>query len=108
MVENLNEELQTNRTLAYGDGQKTIKRVASFCGAGGDYESVAFAKAQGADVIVSSDFKHHVITYALELGLCVIGLTHYAAENYGYKKYYEKICQRADVACVYHVDESLL
>lgn len=108
LVENVNKELSTKRTLVYGVGEKTLKRAASFCGAGGDYESVAFAKAQGADVIVSSDFKHHVITYALELGLCVIVLTHYAAENYGYKKYYEKICQRTDVACVYHVDESLL
>ena len=108
LVKNINAEFKTERTLYYGDGEKTIKRAASFCGAGGDYECAAFAKAQGADVIISSDFKHHVVTYALELGLCVIGITHYAAENYGFKKYYEKICQQVNVPCVWHVDEILL
>lgn len=108
LVENVNKTFETDRTLYYGDGERRLNRAASFCGAGGDYESVAFAKANGADVVISSDFKHHVITYAVEVGLCVICLTHYAAENYGFKKYFEKICQRTDVACVYHVDERFL
>ena len=54
---------------------------------GADEEAVAFAVKNGADVIVSSDFKHHVLTLANEKGIAVIALTHYASENYGFKKY---------------------
>ena len=98
----------SQRVLAYGKEDREIRRVASFCGAGADEKSVLFAKENGADVIISSDFKHHVLTYALELGLSVIALTHYASENYGFKKYYEKISQSVSVPCVFHTDEERL
>ena len=98
----------TARLLIYGKQDKAVRRVASFCGAGADEESVLFAKKNGADVIVSSDFKHHVITSAMEMGLSVIALTHYASENYGFKNYYEKIRQRVNVPCVFHTDEEWL
>lgn len=108
LVNNMKEQFNTNRILFYGSGEKIISRAASFCGAGGDEEGVAFAKKTGADVIVSSDFKHHVITMAQESGLAIIVLTHYASENYGFKKYYEKIRQQIGIPCVYHTDENLL
>lgn len=108
LAENLGKELNSARVQVYGDRQKAVKKVASFCGAGVDEFAIAFAKAQGADVIVSSDYKHHYITQALELGLAVIVLTHYSSEQYGFKKYYENIRQKTDVACIYHVDETLL
>ena len=104
----LGKTLGSERTLFYGDGEKKIKRVASFCGAGVDDETLAFAKAQGADVIVSSDYKHHFIARALEMGLAVVVLTHYSAEQYGFKKFYEKVSRQTDVTCDYHVDEVLL
>ena len=74
--------------------------MASFCGAGVDEQTLAFAKAQGADVVISSDYKHHFIAQAIELGLSVIVLTHYASEQYGFKKYYENIRQK-NGRCVY-------
>ena len=107
LVENIKKTFQTERVTIY-ERKKEIGRVASFCGSGGDEECTAFAYKQGADAIVSSDFKHHVISLALERNLTVIAITHYASENYGFKKYYEKIRQRIALPCAYHTDEILL
>ena len=92
----------------YKNNARPIKKIASFCGAGADEETLRFAVEQKADTIVSSDFKHHILALAREKGLSVIALTHYASENYGFKKYYEKIRRQAEVACVYHTDGDLL
>lgn len=108
LKEGLKKEFSTDRITVYGDGKKSVCRVGSFCGAGGDERAVAFAKKNGADVIVSADFKHHVLTYALEAGLSVIALTHYASENYGFEKYYEKIRRQIEIPCVFHTDQELL
>ncbi len=107
LAENLQAEFSTDRVVAYGEKNRKIERVASFCGAGADEKSVAFALLQGADVIISSDFKHHLLSMALEGGMSVITLTHYAAEAYGFEKYYKKISQRVSVPCVYHADTNL-
>lgn len=107
LVENIKKIFKTERVAVY-ERKKEIGRVASFCGSGGDEECTAFACLQGADAIISSDFKHHVITLALEKNLTVIAITHYASENYGFEKYYEKIRQRIALPCAYHTDEILL
>ncbi len=108
ILPSVEKEFSTKRVLAYGDGDRRISRVASFCGAGADEGSIAFAKAQGADLFVSSDCKHHLIAQAIECGMAVMVLTHYASENYGFEKYYEKIRERITIPCVYHTDEYLL
>lgn len=107
LAEKMKKVFSTSRISVYGGAQK-IARVASFCGAGGDEEAVAFAAERNADVIISADFKHHVLALALEKGLAVIALTHYASEHYGFEKYYQKIRAKAGVPCVYHTDENLL
>ncbi len=107
LVENIKKTFKTERVAVY-ERKKEIGRVASFCGSGGDEECTAFAYHQGADAIVSSDFKHHVITLALEKNLTVIAITHYASENYGFEKYYQKIRQSIALPCAYHTDEILL
>lgn len=104
----LKKVFSTDRVLVYGEKEKEIKRVASFCGAGANEKEVLFAMRSGADAIVSSDFKHHVLTMARESGLAVVALTHYASEHYGFKKYYEKISRGVNVPCVYHTDEEWL
>lgn len=107
----LGKEFSTERVLYYGDKDRTIKRVASFCGAGVDEEAISYAldnEGNEADVIVSSDFKHHLISQALEEGLAVIILTHYASENYGFKNYYEKIRRQVKIPCIFHTDNNLL
>ena len=108
LCEGMEKEFSTKRIVSYGEKDKPIKRVASFCGAGVDEASIIWAAKEGADVIVSADFKHHLISMAVEMGLSVIALTHYASENYGFEKFYQKIRQRMDVPCVYHTDENLL
>ena len=108
LVEGLREEFKTSRVLLYGMGERKLNRVASFCGAGVDEGAIMFAKANGAEVIISSDFKHHLLTMAQEMGVSVVVLTHYASEDYGFKEYYKKICQRTGLRCVYHTDTNLL
>ena len=108
LAEGMEKLFGNGRVSVYGDREEKIKRVASFCGAGADESAIAFAKKHGADVLVSSDFKHHVLSLAAELGVAVVTLTHYASEHYGFKKYYEKIRQRLEIPCAYHTDENLL
>lgn len=81
------------RIVVY-DGGRPVKRVASFCGAGMDDESVAFARSRGADTFVSSDGKHHLILAAVEAGMNVMLLTHYAAENYGFRQFAEAVLEK--------------
>ncbi len=111
LANNVKKVFSTERVLVYGDYGKKIKRAASFCGAGVDENAISYALDEyegNADVIISSDFKHHLIALALEEGLAVIVLTHYASENYGFQKYYEKMRRRLAVSCVYHTDSELL
>ncbi len=108
LSENVKKTFRTQRVEVYGDKDKKITRAASFCGAGADESGVAFALSQGAEVIVSSDFKHHVLSLALESGLAVVTLTHYASEVYGFKKYYEKISRQAGIPCYFHEENALL
>lgn len=107
LAESVSETFDTKRCLVYGEN-KTVKKVASFCGAGADEESVAFAIAQGADTIITADWKYHLITFALEKGLAVIDMTHYASEFYGFEKYYKKISQRVALPCALHKERALL
>lgn len=103
----LKREFQTERLLVYGQ-RESVSRVASFCGAGVDEQSIAFAIEKGADTIVSSDWKHHLITFATERGLTVVNITHYASEFYGFEKYYKKISQRAGIRCTLLTQRALL
>lgn len=101
-------ELCTSRAFVYGEADRMIGCAASFCGAGVDGGAIARAKEQGADVIVSADIKHNFICDALESGLCVVQLTHYASENYGFKKIYQSLQGKLGVPCEYHEDVCML
>jgi len=101
------ETFHTKRLISYGG--VPVRRVASFCGAGFDGESVAFALEHKADTFVSSDGKHHLIASLVEKGLNVLLLTHYAAENFGFEKFYQKIKQElTGVRTEYFTDGRLL
>lgn len=106
-VQKMKETFQTERIVVYG--AQPVKKIASFCGAGMDDESVSFAHAHGADTFVSSDPKHHLIAEAVGKGMNVVILTHYAAENYGFKRFYQKIKEKCSlVRMEYFTDERLL
>ena len=51
---------------------------------------------------------HNIICDALESGLNVVQLTHYASENYGFKKIYQKIGDKLGVPAYYHEDGFML
>jgi len=107
LAENIKKVFSTDRVLVYGDTKRRISRAASFCGAGADERAIAFAKSKGAQVMVSADFKHHLIQLLTESGMAVIVLTHYASEQYGFVKYYEKIRQQVKISCYYHTEDNL-
>ncbi len=106
IAEGMKTVFRTPRVEVYGEN-KRVKKIASFCGAGADEGAVSFAVSNGAEAMISSDFKHHVLALATEYGLTVITLPHYASENYGFKKYYEKISRRIVLPCVFHEDTYL-
>ncbi len=108
LANNMQSTFRTARVVVYGNPNQQIQKIASFCGGGADEKSVAFALAQGVDVMVSSDFKHHLLSMALEGGMSVITLTHYAAEAYGFEKYYEKISRQIALPCVFYTEDILL
>lgn len=101
------ETFSTDRALFYGDDNKLIKKVASFCGAGCDDKAINFAKTKGADAFVSSDMKHHEIIALLHQGINVIHLTHYSAESYGFNKIYLKIKEGLQIPSSFYFDKGL-
>jgi len=107
-ISDLSERFSTKRLLGYGGGRRIIKKVASFCGAGSGDGAIEFAKSNGADVFVSSDMKHHELTKLVELGINVVCLTHYSAENYGFKHIYHDIKDGLNLPTCYFVDERFL
>lgn len=97
-----------SRALFYGNGQRQVGKVASFCGAGCDDKAISFALSHSADVFVSSDMKHHEIAGLLEKGINVIHLTHYSAENYGFNKIYLQLSDNLNVPSAYFADADLI
>ena len=108
LAEKVKIVFNTERALFYGNSNKQIRRIASFCGAGCDNKAIAFAKSGGADAFVSSDMKHHEISALLEMGINVIHLTHYSAENYGFNKIYTQISTAFSIPTDYFTDKELL
>ncbi len=106
--EGVKKEFSSNRALAYGNFDRTVKKVASFCGAGCDERAIGFAYKGGADVFVSSDMKHHEIAALVSMGINVVHLTHYSSENYGFNKIYDGLKGEIGVPCEYFCDGELL
>lgn len=104
----LQEKLGAKRAFVYGDENRTVETAASFCGAGVDAGAIAAAKRCGAQVIVSADIKHNFICDALESGIAVVQLTHYASENYGFWKIYQTLRDELGVPSAYHTDACML
>jgi dinuclear metal center YbgI/SA1388 family protein len=64
---------------AAGDERREVRRVAVCGGSGGDL--VAAAAAAGADVLVTSDLKHHATSEALaDTGVALVDAAHWATE----------------------------
>lgn len=107
-VKNAARVLNTRRYAAYGDNAKIINRAASFCGAGGDEIAVAYAISQNADVFISSEMRHHVIADLVQRGVCVLNLTHYSSESYGFGQIAKKIIAKLSVPAAFFADGEML
>ncbi len=107
-VENTKRSLKTDRVVVYGNGDRIIKKCASFCGAGCDLRAIDFAIAQDADVFVSSDISHHLICELVERGACVVCLTHYSSETYGFEQITNKIIEVLSVPAYFYEDERFM
>lgn len=105
-TDRLKNTFATERVIVYGNAP--VKRAASFCGAGFDDDSLAFALKQNADTLVTSDGKHHLIAEAVERGLNVVLLTHYAAEYYGFERFYQRVKERLSIPCAIFTDRRFL
>ncbi len=86
VFEDYKREFNTDKVLLYGEKDRKISRIASFCGAGLGGEEISQALENGADMVVSADIPHHVLIEAIEKGLAVLNCSHYSTENYGMKK----------------------
>lgn len=108
LCENVKKEFNTQRAECYGDGRKIIQNVASFCGAGVDGAAVGFAVKRGAQAVISSDMPHHIITEFYYRGICVIKLTHYSSEVYGFSRIAKKIISELPFPAEIFVDSGLM
>lgn len=108
LANKITERFGTQRALVYGDENKKISKIASFCGAGCDEYNISFAAKNGVDAFVSSDMKHHEILALTGMGIAVIVLTHYASENYGMHQIYLKIKDGLKTPSTYFTDKELL
>jgi dinuclear metal center YbgI/SA1388 family protein len=108
LVNKIKEQFTTQRVIYYGDDDKIIQTASSFCGAGTDEDAILFAVKNSADVLISSDMKHHHIAELVARKMGVIILTHYASETYGFKKIYKKLINKLNVCSSYFVDDELI
>ena len=90
LVKNIKKTFETDKIIAYGSG-KTCE-IASFCGSGSSSCLQAFiSQTTDAGTVVTSDIPHHVLLALIERGKNVIIIPHYVSENYGFKRYCDKI-----------------
>lgn len=94
-VEMVKSNFRTDRVVTYGDGE--VERVASFCG-GGSSDAVKALESGSltADTVVTSDMPHHVIKELVENNVKILLMPHYSAENYGFKRFFEKTKSQID------------
>ena len=89
-AERARRALGTKKTVCYGSLSRKLKKAASFCGGGASRAEKEVLKGLDADAVVTSDMPHHVIKELVEKDKCVLIIPHYAAEEYGFKIFYEK------------------
>ncbi|MBE5743382.1 MAG: Nif3-like dinuclear metal center hexameric protein [Clostridiales bacterium] len=82
-------EFLTDKVMIFGHSDRAIEKVASYCGAGLD--DTAIETITDVDLYVSADIKHHVILSALKRGKCVMQVTHYSSEMYGFREFYNSV-----------------
>jgi len=98
--------LNTKKYILFKGEKQTVKRVATFCGAG--LNESAISRAKDADLLISADISHHVVSYALDEGKSVLQLTHYASEYPVLKALCEQLTKKIKINGYVYVDERFL
>jgi dinuclear metal center YbgI/SA1388 family protein len=75
----LKAALGLERVRLVGDPEKPVKRAALCGGSGADF--IEAAHGAGADLYVTGDVKYHDALKALELGMAVLDIGHFASES---------------------------
>ena len=74
----LKEKLGLDAIRLVGDPDKMVKKVGLCTGAGVSFTALAAAK--GCDAYLTGDIKYHEAQEAVEKGIGVVDVTHYASE----------------------------
>lgn len=74
----LKQKLNLDHIRVTGDGNKPIRKVALCTGSGAEFLIPAYH--MGADAYLTGDMKFHEAQKAVECGICVADVTHYASE----------------------------
>ena len=91
-----------------GGGRRAPSLPFLFWGGGGDGQAAVLAINGGADVLVSADIAHHMITGLFYNGVNVVQLTHYASEVYGFKKIAQSLAPSLGCSVCVYVDAQLM
>lgn len=105
----IKEVFKTDKAVFYGDGY--IKKIASFCGSGGENAIMAIEKGiTDADTVVTSDIPHHFIKKLIECGKKVVLLPHYVSEQFGFERFYNLIKDgvKEKAQIYYYLDERFM
>lgn len=86
------DTFNTKKIISYGSKLRKVCKVASFCGGGASHAVSALETGKlDIDVVVTSDLSHHHVKAIIENDLGLVIIPHYVSEEFGFRKYYEKI-----------------
>ena len=91
-AQQIKEQFGSDKIIFYGNNE--VKCVASFCGAGASSAVDVLKELGGVDTVVTSDIAHHNLLSIVNAGKNVVIIPHYVAENYGFNKFYQSVCQK--------------
>lgn len=79
-LELLKKSLEDPNVFYVGNKEKIIQTVACVNGAGATENNINFSINAGADVFVSSEFKHHLLRFAKDIDYAIISVSHFKSE----------------------------
>lgn len=94
LKDNISKALGNPPLRCEGEDSRMIKTVAVCGGSGGHL--VELAATKGADVLVTSEVKHHQFILAQQLGLAVVDATHQATESLGMHHFARRLAREVE------------
>lgn len=107
-VEYIKKTFNTDKVVYYGN--KTVSKIASFCGSGGSTAMQCVSSGVEVDTIITSDLPHHYLKELIEYDKNVVILPHYVSEQYGFNRFFELLTQKLDskAQTFYFVDDRFM